>query len=202
MHTFPVDTLPELPPPRGYVHVVALIPAESISQAVREGIQRAVEAGLAGEPGRALEDLAAAEAALDSGDHFGRLLVLVNRSQALLDAGDLDGAAREAAAALRLARREKQEYWIALASLAAALAFLARGRRNEARTRLGDAVRSFARAGDALRQIQCHYLLGEVAWIGEDPIRAGSHYRDALAIARAAGAQEWIELLTLRFEHR
>jgi hypothetical protein len=50
--------------------------------------------------------------------------------------------------------------------------------------------------------VQCHYLLGEIAYLGEDPIRAGAHYRDALAIARAAEAQEWIELLTLRFEHR
>jgi len=82
------------------------------------------------------------------------------------------------------------------------LAQLARGRRNEARARLGDAARLFARFGETLRRIQCHYLLGEVAWMGEDPIRAGSHYRDALAVARPAGEQAWIELLTLRFEHR
>jgi hypothetical protein len=126
----------------------------------------------------------------------------MNRAQALLEAGELALADDEAAAALRLARREKQDRWVALASLCAALVALARGRRADARTRLGEAARRFARAGDALRQVQCHYLLGEIAYLGEDPIRAGAHYRDALAIARAAEAQEWIELLTLRFEHR
>jgi ABC-type Fe3+/spermidine/putrescine transport system ATPase subunit len=37
---------------------------------------------------------------------------------------------------------------------------------------------------------------------GEDPIRAGSHYRDGLGLARASGAVGTVELLTLRFEHR
>ncbi|HKP74719.1 MAG TPA: hypothetical protein VJT67_04215, partial [Longimicrobiaceae bacterium] len=108
----------------------------------------------------------------------------------------------EATAALRLARREKQDGWVALATFGSALVALARGRRAGARTRLGEAVRLFARSGDAMRQVQCHYLLGEIAYLGEDPIRAGAHYRDGLAVARAAGAQVWIELLTLRFEHR
>ncbi|HEX8245753.1 MAG TPA: hypothetical protein VF541_19730 [Longimicrobium sp.] len=203
MPTLSADALPELPPPRGYIPVDALTAATApLDATMRARIDEAVAAGLAGEHGRALEHLAAAEQALDAGNHLGRLLVLANRAQALLDAGDLDAAAREAGAALRLARREKQEHWTALASLGVALAQLARGRRNEARARLGDAVRLFARADDGPRQVQCHYLLGEVAWIGEDPIRAGSHYRDALAIARPAGAQEWIDLLTLRFEHR
>lgn len=202
MPALPTDALPELPPPRGYVPA-----APPLAEMPRDGspaarINQAVVAGLAGETESALEHLAAAERALDGGDHLGRLLVLANRAQALLDAGDLDAAAREAAAALRLARREKQDYWVALASQGVALAQLARGRRNEARARLGDATRLFARAGDGPRQVQCHYLLGEVAWMGEDPIRAGTHYRDALAIARPAEAQEWIELLTLRFEHR
>ena len=201
--SLPVDTLPELLPPRGYIPVAeATVVDETPTEHAYVEIDRAVAAGLAGDAGRALEHLVAAEEALEPGDHFGRLLVLANRAQALLDAGDLDAAVREAAAALRLARREKQDYWVALASLGVALAQLARGRRNEARARLGDAARLFERFGQALRRIQCHYLLGEVAWLGEDPIRAGSHYRDALAVARPAEAQEWIELLTLRFEHR
>jgi tetratricopeptide (TPR) repeat protein len=130
------------------------------------------------------------------------LLLSVNRAQVLLETGDLPGAEELALAALRLARRERNDRWAALAGLSVSLVQLARGRRNDARARLGEAVRLFARAGDARRQVQCHYLLGEIAYLGEDPIRAGAHYRDALGIARAAHEQAWIELLTLRFEHR
>jgi hypothetical protein len=165
-------------------------------------VNRAIAAALAGDADAASDLLAAAEDAIAPGDELARLLVLANRAQLLLDAGDLSAASRVAADALRLARREKQDYWAALAGIPVSLAHLARGRRNAARAQLGDAARLFARYGDALRQVQCHYLLGEVAWSGEDPIRAGTHYRDALAIARPAGAQAWIELLTLRFEHR
>jgi tetratricopeptide (TPR) repeat protein len=172
------------------------------AERARALLNRAVAAALAGEGDAADRHLAAAERALGGGDAFGRLLVLVNRAQLLLDDGDVDAAAEQAAAALRLSRREREDYWTALAGVSVALASLARGRRNAARTHLSDAARLFARFGDALRQVQCHYLLGEVAYMGEDPIRAGSHYRDALAIARPAEAQEWIELLTLRFEHR
>jgi hypothetical protein len=78
----------------------------------------------------------------------------------------------------------------------------ARGERSLARTRLVESARAFARAEDRLRAVQCHYLLGEIAYETEDPIRAGSHYRDGLAIAREAGAAALVELLTLRFEHR
>jgi hypothetical protein len=168
----------------------------------RRRLNAAIAHALRGDPAAALAELDGAEAALDAGDVYGRLLVLLNRSHALLDAGDVRAAGTVAADALRMARREKHEYGTALAGLGSALAHLARGRRNEARAHLGEAARTFARFGDALRQIQCNYLLGEVAYIGEDPIRAGTHYRDALAIARPAAAQEWIELLTLRFEHR
>ncbi|HET7464429.1 MAG TPA: tetratricopeptide repeat protein [Longimicrobium sp.] len=168
----------------------------------RQRLNAAIGRALAGEPGSALAEIEAAEGALDAGDGFGRLLVRLNRAQALLDHGDLRAAVAAAADALRMARREKDEYGTALAGLGSALTHLARGRRNEARAHLGEAARTFARYGDALRQVQCHYLLGEVAYTGEDPIRAGAHYRDALAVARPAGAQEWIELLTLRFEHR
>ena len=182
------DTLPELLAPRGFA------PAPPV--------ERAVEAALAGAHAEALELLAAAEAALAPDAHLGRMLVLHNRAQLRLEAGALRDAADDASAALRLARRERDDAAEALAGLGLALVHLARGRRNEARSRLAESARGFARSGDALRQIQCHYLLGEVAYIGEDPIRAGAHYRDALGIARTAGEQAWIELLTLRFEHR
>ncbi|HET7232147.1 MAG TPA: hypothetical protein VFJ16_19225, partial [Longimicrobium sp.] len=168
----------------------------------RERLNAAIGVALGGDAAAALAEIDAAEAALDADDMFGRLLVLLNRAQALLDGGDLRAAVAASADALRMARREKHEYGTALALLGSALTHLARGRRNEARGNLGDAARTFSRYGDALRQVQCHFLLGEVAYIGEDPIRAGTHYRDALAVARPAGAQEWIELLTLRFEHR
>jgi tetratricopeptide (TPR) repeat protein len=199
----PIDTLPELLPPRGY------IPASDVDPPTEDGLAAAhalvdvaVQAGVAGNSEDALRHLDSAEQTLEAGDEAGRLLVLANRAQALLDLGELAAAADAAASALRLARREKRDDWIALASVGVALTSLARGRRNDARTRLGEAVRLFQRFGDAPRQVQCHYLLGEVAWIGEDPIRAGSHYRDALAIARVEGMQAWIDLLTLRFEHR
>lgn len=213
-----VDVLPELLPPRGYVAAEEVLPAGDRSgadagaperpsddtgpNAPRAIVSRAVAAALAGDHPAALALLGEARAALAEGDSAARLLLEVNRAQVLLETGDLVGADEAAAAALRLARRERRDGWAALAGLSAALVHLARGRRNEARTRLGEAVRLFARGGEALRQVQCHYLLGEIAYLGEDPIRAGSHYRDALGIARAAGEQAWIDLLTLRFEHR
>lgn len=136
------------------------------------------------------------------GDVDSGVLQAIRRSQALLDAGELLAAESEAANALRLARREKDEQGIALAGLATALVYQARGRYADARKLLTEGARAFARAADALRQVQSHYLLGEIAYQAEDPIRAGSHYRDALAVAREAGMQEWIEVLTLKFEHR
>jgi hypothetical protein len=86
--------------------------------------------------------------------------------------------------------------------MATGLVDLARGSRNEARQRLGDALRTFGRAGDVLRQVQCCHVLGEIAYDGEDAIRAGALYRDGLALARPAGAQQAIDRLTLLFEHR
>jgi tetratricopeptide (TPR) repeat protein len=212
------DALPELLPPRGYVgsDELRLVhdrsgadsgtarhgDAGAAPRAARTLVSRAVAEALAGRHPAALALLAEAGAAFEDGDGSARLLVHLNRAQVLLETGDLAGADEAAAAALRLARREREDRWAALAGLSAALVHLARGRRNEARARLGEAVRQFARDGDALRQIQCHYLLGEIAYLAEDPIRAGSHYRDALGIARGAREQAWIELLTLRFEHR
>jgi tetratricopeptide (TPR) repeat protein len=213
-----VDVLPELLPPRGYVGSDELRLVRDRSGAdsgtARHGdagdapnpartlVSRAVAEALAGRHPAALALLAEAEAALEDGDTSARLLIDLDRAQVLLETGDLAAADEAAAAALRLARREREDRWAALAGLSAALVHLARGRRNQARTRLGEAVRQFARASDALRQLQCHYLLGEIAYLAEDPIRAGSHYRDALSVARAAREQAWIELLTLRFEHR
>ena len=63
-------------------------------------------------------------------------------------------------------------------------------------------MRAFTRSGDRLRSVQCHFMLGEIAYEAEDPIRAGSHYRDGLSVAREAGATALVELLSLRFEHR
>jgi tetratricopeptide (TPR) repeat protein len=140
-----------------------------------------------------------AEATLDDAD---LTLLLANRSAALLGLGRLGKAEHAGAEALRAGRRLKDEHLAAVGGFAAALAHLARGRRNDARTRLAESVRAFARAGDVLRQVQCHHLLGEIAYDGEDPIRAGGHYRDGLGLARSAGAAGTVELLTLRFEHR
>jgi len=197
------DLLPEFLPPRGYIAPGEVLDGGDGSVAAAELrvlVAGAVTEALAGRHRDALAMLDRAQPAGDSPG--GRLLVAMNRAQALLECGELARAEDEAAAALRLARREKRDGWVALATLGFALVALARGRRADARSRLGEAVRLFARAADAMRQVQCHYLLGEIAYLGEDPIRAGAHYRDALAVARAAGAQEWIELLTLRFEHR
>jgi tetratricopeptide (TPR) repeat protein len=218
MRILPADVLPELLPPRGYVapdelHTrggrsgaawearLAAVRADHRA-ATRDLIARGVTEALAGRHGAALAALDEAARSLEPADTPGRLLLMLNRAQALLETGDLAAADELAADALRLALREREDRWIALATLSAALVHLARGRRGEARNRLGDAVRQLARDGDTLRQVQCHYLLGEIAYLAEDPIRAGSHYRDALGVARAAHEQEWIDLLTLRFEHR
>lgn len=202
-----LEALLELPPPGGYVRAEGWesydeAPANEAWHRFAAEVEPGIEAGLARDGAGALRrfDLAAAE--LSPEVLYGRLLLGINRAQALLLLDDAAGAEEEAVKALRLARREKREHWIALAGLGVALVYLARGRRAEARARLGEAVRGFARHGDLLRQIQCHYILGEIAYLAEDPIRAGSHYRDGLAVAREAGEQEWVELLTSRFEHR
>lgn len=161
-----------------------------------------VVAGVRGDYESALGTIRAALSpgpALDDADYT---VVLANISAALLGLGRLYEAEKEGAGALRAGRRRKDDYVAAIGGFAAALAHLARGRANEARTRLSDCARAFARAGDVLREVQCHHLLGEIAYDGEDPIRAGSHYRDGLGLARAAGAAGTVELLTLRFEHR
>lgn len=162
----------------------------------------AVAAGVRGDYKAALDGLAAAEEAGPVADDADRTLLLANRSAVLLGLGRLREAEQAGADALRAGRRMKDEHLAAIGGFAAALAHLARGRRNDARTRLAESVRAFTRAGDVLRQVQCHHLLGEIAYDGEDPIRAGSHYRDGLGLARTAGAVGAVELLTLRFEHR
>jgi tetratricopeptide (TPR) repeat protein len=202
-----IEALLELPPPGGYVRAMGW---EAYDEAPRTDawarfaveIEGGIEAGLGGDGAEALRRFVAAEGALRPDDHFGRLLLGLNRSQALLAADDAARAENAAAGALKLARRHRNEHWAALAGLALGLVFLARGRRADARARLGEAVRGFARHGDRLRMIQAHYVLGEIAYLAEDPIRAGAHYRDGLAVARKAAEQEWIELLTSRFEHR
>lgn len=180
----------------------ALELSEGGPEHARAMVNRAVAAALSAEWSQAQSLLGDASTALGEGDRWGRQLVRLNRAAILLLADDLTGAADAAADALRAGRREKEEHWVALASLAAASVHRARGVRNEARSRLVEAARGFVRAGDTLRAVQSHYLLGEIAYEAEDPIRAGSHYRDGLAIAREVGAAEAIELLTLRFEHR
>ena len=169
-------------------------------QRVRAALGLAVAAAIRG-------DFAAAREGI-SGAASGRLedpelaLVLANRAAVLVGLGRLREAEDEAAEALRAGRRMKDEHATATGGFALAMAHLARGRRAESRSRLTEAARGFAKAGDVLRQVQCHHLLGEIAYDGEDPIRAGSHYRDALGLARPAGAVDAVELLTLRFEHR
>lgn len=168
---------------------------------LRSALGLAVCAGVRGDFAGALDGI---DAAMDGAapDDADLALVLANRAAALVGLGRLRKAEDEAAEALRTGRRLKDDALTAVGGFALAMAHLARGRRADARTRLADAVRGFARAGDVLRQVQSHHLLGEIAWDGEDPIRAGSHYRDALGLARLAGAVHSVELLTLRFEHR
>jgi tetratricopeptide (TPR) repeat protein len=155
--------------------------------------------GIAGDPAGALEALGRAG---DAPDDASRAVSEANRSAAFLALGELERAERAAAGAVRAGRRARSDAAEAAGQLAAALARLARGGRGEARARLGEAVRGFARSGDRLRQVQCHHLLGEIAWEAEDPIRAGAHYRNALALAREGGMDAAVEVLTLRFEHR
>lgn len=202
-----IEALLELPPPAGYVRAAGW---ESYDEAPKgeawarfaEELDTGIEAGLSGDGADALRRFDRAEAALPADEHYGRLLLGINRAQALLAADDAAGAEDAASKALKLARREKKAHWEALASLGLALVYLARGKRADARTRVSEAVRGFTRHGDRPRQIECHFILGEIAYIAEDPIRAGTHYRDGLAVARVAAAQDAIELLTLRFEHR
>jgi tetratricopeptide (TPR) repeat protein len=167
----------------------------------RAALGQAVCAGVRGDFAAALEgiDAAAEEGTPDDAD---LALLQANRAAALVGAGRLRAAEDAAADAQRAGRRLRDEPLAAVGAFALATAHLARGRRGEARGKLAEAVRALHRAGDVLRQVQCHHLLGEIAYDGEDPIRAGSHYRDALGLARAAGAARTVELLTLRFEHR
>lgn len=187
--------------------------AETLYRRVQEGeagrarrframLGLAVAAGVRGDHATALVGAGAAEELGGMLDDADLAVLLANRAAALVGLGRLAEAEQAGAEALRAGRRRKDDYVAAIGGFASALAHLARGRRNEARTRLADSVRAFARAGDVLRQVQCHHLLGEIAYDGEDPIRAGAHYRDGLALARPAGALAAVELLTLRFEHR
>ncbi len=176
--------------------------ADAPGERWRSLVNLGVLAALRGDEEMALRWIGEAETRVPRDDAYARLLVLVNRSQALAGLGDLAGAEEAAAAALKVGRREKDEHWTALGGLALGLVHLARGLRNQARARLGEAARGFARTGDVLRQVQCHYVLGEIADDSDEPIRAGSHYRDGLALARQAAAVDVVELLTLRFEHR
>ena len=187
--------------------------AETLYRRVQEGeagrgqrsramLGLAVAAGVRGDCGTALVGIGAAEELGGILADADLAVLLANRAAALMGLGRLREAEHAAAEALRAGRRMKDDYVAAIGGFAAALANLARGRRNEARTRLAESVRAFARTGDVLRQLQCHHLLGEIAYDGEDPIRAGAHYRDGLGLARTAGVLASVELLTLRFEHR
>lgn len=162
----------------------------------------AVASGLAGRADEALAKVDDAERHAQAAGDVGLVLVRVNRSAVRLAMGRFDEAERDASSALRAGRRARHDEAAAIGGLSLAIAHLARGRRAAARARLGEAVRTFERTGDVLRQVQCHHLLGEIAWDGEDAIRAGGHYRDGLGLARPANALEMVELLTLRFEHR
>jgi tetratricopeptide (TPR) repeat protein len=181
--------------------IYRLMEGGSPGQRLRAALGLAVCTGVRGDFSGARDAIAAAMDGA-SPDDADLALVLANRAAALVALGRLGQAEEVAAEALRAGRRIKDEPLTAAGQLALAMAHLARGRRGDARTRLADAVRGFARADDVLRQVQCHYLLGEIAYDGDDPIRAGSHYRDALSLARPAGAVDTVELLTLRFEHR
>ncbi|HEX8211898.1 MAG TPA: hypothetical protein VF584_17105 [Longimicrobium sp.] len=167
----------------------------------RAEVNLGIVAALRGDTDEALARFAAAEAAAH-GDEWTLLLVQANRAVAQVARNELAAAQESAEAALKTGRRARDDHRAALGGLALACVHHARGVRNEARTRLAEAVRAFTRAGDRLRMVQCHYMLGEIAYEAEDPIRAGSHYRDGLAVAREAGAAELVELLSLRFEHR
>lgn len=167
----------------------------------RAEVNLGIVAALRGDTDEALERFAAAEAHAD-GDEWTLLLVQANRAVAQVARNELAAAQDSAEAALKTGRRARDDHRTALGGLALACVHHARGVRNEARTRLAEAVRAFTRAGDRLRMVQCHCMLGEIAYEAEDPIRAGSHYRDGLAVAREAGAAELVELLSLRFEHR
>ena len=169
----------------------------------RAEVNLGVIAALRGDTDEALARFAAAEtAAHAAGDEWTLFLVQANRAVAQVARNELAAAQASAEAALKTGRRAKDDHRAALGGVALALAHHARGVRNEARTRLAEAVRAFTRAGDRLRMVQCHFMLGEIAYEAEDPIRAGSHYRDGLAVAREAGATGLVELLSLRFEHR
>ncbi|MBB4636259.1 hypothetical protein [Longimicrobium terrae] len=162
----------------------------------------AIASGLAGRADEALAKLTDAERHAQAAGDVGLVLIRVNRAAVRASTGVFDEAERDASSAQRAGRRAKDDEAAAIGALSLAIAHLARGRRAAARSRLGDALRTFERTGDVLRQIQCHHLLGEVAWDGEDAIRAGGHYRDGLSLARPANALPIVELLTLRFEHR
>ncbi|HWK89465.1 MAG TPA: hypothetical protein VNP72_05700 [Longimicrobium sp.] len=175
--------------------------AETLYREMQGAAGRIGLAVVAGLRGRHAEALALLRPG-DADDGALRVLARANECQALIGVGDMAAAEDAAAHALKAARRLKDEALIAAALFALALAHVARGRRGEARQRLGEALRGFAKAGDVLRQVQCHHLLGDLAYDAEDAVRAGSHYRDGLALARKAGMDEAVELLTLRFEHR
>jgi tetratricopeptide (TPR) repeat protein len=186
--------------------------AEPLLAGDKEGAEAAIRAGAEADPvalaallgarGRYQEAIDLLDGAGEPDDDIRKAVASANRASALIGLGRLEDAERAARTALRAGRRGRDPGAEAIGALALALTQLARGRAAAARSALGDAVRAFAVTGDVHRQVQCHHLLGEIAYSGEDPIRAGSHYRDALALARGAGMDAAVEHLTLLFEHR
>jgi tetratricopeptide (TPR) repeat protein len=173
--------------------------ADRQAAAARLGL--ALLAALRGDPAGAADALAEVERAYGPDDPL-HVLARLDRGAALAASGRPGEGEAAAAESLRAARRIRSRELEGAAAFALAMAALTRGRRNAARSRLREALRIFTRGGVWLRQVQCHHLLGEIAYEAEDPIKAGSHYRDGLALARAAEAAPAIELLMLRFEHR
>ncbi len=177
--------------------------APSAASRARARLGLALARAAGGDAEGAMRQAETAEAALlTAGDVAGALRARLSRAVLLVGLGRLREGGKQAREGLRDARRAKDAEGTAAALMACAVAALAGGARAEARAHLGEAVRAFARACDALRQVQCHFLLGEIAYEAEDPIRAGTHYRGGLGPARQAGWQDAVELLSLRFEHR
>jgi ATP/maltotriose-dependent transcriptional regulator MalT len=185
------------------IHPGGYCPADEAGDGGRAVLNHAIDVALEGGVEAALEQLAKAERLLaEEGDEHGRVLAGASRAWAHVQRGEPREAWTAASDALRRARRNKDEHGTAIGLMASALVDHARGAYAEARSRLGDASRRFERCGDVLRQVQCRHVLGEIAYDGEDPIRAGSLYREGLGLARKAGHQDAVDRLTLLFEHR
>jgi tetratricopeptide (TPR) repeat protein len=130
---------------------------------------------------------------------FGEVFALNNYACAALDQGNPEIAEAMLDEALERARAAEDLELVAIATKNHAQALGALGRRIEALDAASVALGHFTTVGDAVRQVECFELMGDLnADAGEDPETALVCYRRGAALAREIGADGHVTRLADR----